>query len=310
MALPIPGQRPRTAAPATPAEPPPPALTPPPIGANAAPKPPPLVTDQQRFGNNQTTSTFTGAQPNQTATITPPGAGGARTPLVGGGTGGAPPGATTPGSDGSDRPPPLPPGDDGSALGGTPYDAMYKKLLEDHDASWADKESMQNRMGAAMQRFSLANNASMGAGFGGTAMAGYNSAALAGGAQMLQAKTSHDEQKRSLQLAWLDKQLDEKRTQDTRMFDKEMQERGWTHEMDKESGAKNADGTPDVKTNSVTMLRNAQPGPQGALPKEFVGMDGDQLGAYGLVPNSAPPSDRPYYTNRGTDGHITYYYLA
>lgn len=119
--------------------------------------------------------------------------------------------------------------------------AFYQQLLNDDASSWQQEQGqLQNQMGA-FGREADVMNARMGRSMGG----GY--ASLAGGAlgkgmqAYNQASQAHGDRRRQLQLAWLDKQLQEKQRQE---------ERGWQQD----------DQNKDQEMQLMQMLANMDPG--------------------------------------------------
>ena len=79
------------------------------------------------------------------------------------------------------------------------YNQIYEDIISDHDQSWEAKGQMVARQGAAAQRQNAAMNARMGRAVGGAFGAGMAQATLSTNEQLLDERTRHDEQKRSLQ---------------------------------------------------------------------------------------------------------------
>lgn len=103
--------------------------------------------------------------------------------------------------------------------------AMYKDLLESHNAGWAATQDMVQRQGAANQRRAAALSAKAGSFGGGFAAMGAQ-ALTDTNQQMLDERATHQEKARQLQLAWLDKKMQNQFRHEDKLFEEHMFDRG------------------------------------------------------------------------------------
>jgi hypothetical protein len=86
----------------------------------------------------------------------------------------------------------------------------WEDLLAEHDAGWADKESMAQAQGALEKRRSAEMAAGLGAAAsGGTSAMAQAQAGLLGQQHMMEAKGKHDQQRTEMRLAWLQQMYDQ-----------------------------------------------------------------------------------------------------
>jgi hypothetical protein len=93
---------------------------------------------------------------------------------------------------------------------------MFDDLLASHDDSWAGIEQSMQGSQAALQRRNAAIQAAMGRSIGGGFAAGSAQAALQGASMLMNARNTHEAQRRQLMSDWLNKNIQDTRTDEGR----------------------------------------------------------------------------------------------
>ncbi len=120
---------------------------------------------------------------------------------------------------------PMAPSTTPEVAGADPYgemNKMYEDLMASHEKSWGATEHMIQRQGQAAARQNAAMNARMGRSIGGGFAGGMAQAMLGTNEQLLDARSQHENKARDLQLAWLDKQIQNQWREEDRGFEREM----------------------------------------------------------------------------------------
>lgn len=95
-----------------------------------------------------------------------------------------------------------------------PLDLQYQKLLDEHDAGWDNIKEQVLDQGAVEERRFAERSAQSGFSAGGYMAGGEAELALGRVQTLANAKADHENQKRNLQLAWLEKRVDQNFTKE------------------------------------------------------------------------------------------------